>query len=127
MTAEYIRGGRCAVRPYLFARADAEAFVCNVFGAGIIARHETPSGAHLEVSIGDSILVMECGDSFPAGVETTQASVYVYIEDVDQAYERALAAGATSIAPPEDKPYEERQFGVKDPSGNTWWVSRYTG
>ncbi len=127
MDTEYIRGGYGAVRPYLFAGTDMEAFVCEVFGAGIIARHETPMGVHLEVSIGDSVLVLECGERFPDGVETTRASVYIYVEDVDGTYERAMARGAESIAAPADKPYDERQAGIKDTFGNTWWVSRYTG
>ena len=60
-------------------------------------------------------------------MEITTASVYVYVTDVDAAYDKALAAGATSIAAPEDKPYDERQCGVKDSFGNTWWISAYLG
>ena len=127
MTASYIRGGRCAARPYLFANADAEAFVTSVFDATVLARHETPGGAHLELAIGDAIVVIESADQFPEHVEITRGSVYVYVPDVDQAHAKALAAGATSIAAPEDKPYDERQCGVKDSFGNTWWISAYTG
>ncbi len=127
MNTDHIRGGRAAVRPYLYAHPDMETFVREVFDAEIIARHETPMGVHIEAGIGDSILILECGTRFPLGVETTRASVYIYVEDVDATYQRALAAGATSIATPEDKPYAERQAGIKDSFGNTWWVSRYTG
>ena len=127
MQTDFIRGGYGVVRPYLYAGTDMEAFVRNVFGAEIIARHETPMGVHLEVGIGDSVLVLECGERFPEGVDTTRASVYIYVEDVDSTYERAMASGAQSIAAPEDKPYDERQAGIKDTFGNTWWVSRYTG
>ncbi len=38
---------------------------------------------------------------------------------------RALEAGAASITPPEVKPYRERQCGVQDSFGNTWWISTY--
>ncbi len=127
MTTSHIRNGRCAARPYLFATSDAEAFVTSVFDATVLARHETPGGAHLEIAIEDAIVVIEAADQFPEHVETTTGSAYVYVPDVDKAYASALAAGATSIAAPEDKPYDERQCGVKDTFGNTWWISAYTG
>jgi PhnB protein len=44
---------------------------------------------------------------------------------VDDAYRRALEKGATSFAAPQDKPYSERQAGVKDSFGNIWWISTY--
>jgi PhnB protein len=47
------------------------------------------------------------------------------VEDVDAAYARALEAGGVSVAPPADKPYQERSAGVKDSFGNTWWISTY--
>jgi PhnB protein len=40
---------------------------------------------------------------------------------------RALSAGATSVAAPENKPYQERAAGIKDSFGNTWWIATYTG
>jgi uncharacterized glyoxalase superfamily protein PhnB len=46
---------------------------------------------------------------------------------VGDAYERALEAGGTSHAEPEDKPYDERTGAIKDSFGNTWWISTYTG
>jgi PhnB protein len=51
----------------------------------------------------------------------------VYVDDVDAAYQRALASGATSITAPEDKPYQERSAGVKDSFGNIWYIATYTG
>ena len=57
----------------------------------------------------------------------TWCGIYVYVPDVDAAYRRALAAGAISIATPEDKPYAERQAGVCDSFGNTWWIATYCG
>jgi PhnB protein len=47
------------------------------------------------------------------------------VDDVDAAYERAVEAGAQSLAEPEDKPYDERSAGVKDSFGNTWWIATY--
>jgi PhnB protein len=71
------------------------------------------------------VIVLEVCD--PAYPTATIASVYVYVDDVDAAYKRAIEAGATSIAAPEDKPYEERACGVKDTFGNIWYIATFTG
>jgi len=51
-----------------------------------------------------------------------RGSIYVYVEDVDAVYGRAIRLGAKSIVPPEDIQYDERQASV---IGNTWWLSTY--
>jgi PhnB protein len=51
----------------------------------------------------------------------------LYVRDVDGAYKRALEAGASSLARPEDRPYQERAAGVKDSFGNIWYIATYTG
>ena len=92
-----------AARPYLHDYPDQSDFVKHVFGAVEIERVEMgPKSFHVECQIGDSIVVLEAGD--PPHPSATLASVYVYVEDVDAAYRRALEFGATSIAEPEDKP-----------------------
>ena len=72
------------------------------------------------------MVVLEVG-TFPAHVKPTPASVYVYVADVDRAYRLALDAGATSVAAPDDKRYQERAAGVKDSFGNIWYIATYTG
>ena len=83
-----------------------------------------PESSHVELAIGDSVVVVEAG-RLPDSVTPTQASVYVYVPDVDAAYERALKAGATSLSEPEDKHYSERSAAIKDASGNTWYISTF--
>jgi PhnB protein len=122
---KHIRHGVGSVRPYLYGRLDMLELVKRAFGAVELERLEAGNGYHVEAKIGDSMVVMEVGDPpHPGG---TPASIYVYIDDVDAAYGRALAAGATSVAVPEDKPYQERAAGIKDSFGNTWWIATYTG
>jgi PhnB protein len=122
---KHIRHGVGSVRPYLYGRLDMLELVKRAFGAVELERLEAGNGYHVEAKIGDSMVVMEVGDPpHPCG---TPASVYVYIDDVDAAYQRALAAGATSVAAPENKPYQERAAGIKDSFGNTWWIATYTG
>jgi PhnB protein len=123
---KHIRHGIGSVRPYLYGDLKVPELVKHAFGAQELERLPAGNnGFHIEAKIGDSMLVLEAGNPpHPGG---TQASVYVYVEDVDAAYNRALEAGATSIIAPENKPYQERAAGVKDTYGNTWWLATYTG
>jgi len=125
LNTRHIRHGFGAVRPYLYGGLELPAFVQQVFGAVELERHEFGERSfHYEARIGDSVIVIEAGD-LPAHVSGTRASIYVYVEDVDETYGRALELGATSVAEPEDKPYQERSAGFTDASGNTWWISHY--
>jgi len=49
------------------------------------------------------------------------------VEDVETAYERALAAGAAAVRPPDDIPYGFRSAIVRDPEGYLWWPARWIG
>ena len=123
---KHIRHGVGSVRPYLYGRLDMlELVKAGLRRGGTGASRGRQGRFHVEAKIGDSMIVMEVSDPpHPGG---KPASIYVYIDDVDAAYQRALAAGATSVAAPEDKPYQERAAGVKDSFGNTWWIATYTG
>jgi PhnB protein len=122
--ASYVRHGVGMVRPYLYGNVDLLEFVQQAFGAVELERLAYGlSCFHVEAAIGDSVVVLEVGDPPPASA--APASVYVYVPDVDAAFGRALEAGAEEISPPEDKPYHERTAGVKDSSGNTWWIATY--
>jgi uncharacterized glyoxalase superfamily protein PhnB len=120
---KHVRRGLGSVRPYLHGPADLPAFLQKVFGAFVL---ETNEHGPTLLQIGDSLLWVEAGD-LPPEVTPWVGSVYVYVEDVDAVYDRAIALGATVIAPPADKPYSERQAGFVDAGGNTWWVGTYKG
>ncbi len=126
-STRYIRDGMGAVRPYLYGNASLVRLLTIGLEGEITGRHETPIGAHIEVKLGDGYIIVESSENFPDTMELTQSSTYVYVPDVDAAYERLIGLGAISISAPEDKPYAERQCGVKDGMGNTWWVATYTG
>ena len=53
------------------------------------------------------------------------AMLYVYVEDVDATYQRALQAGATSVSEPKDQFYGDRSAGVQDSCGNQWWIGTH--
>ena len=121
---KHIRHGIGSVRPYLYGRLDLPELLKKAFGAVELERLPVGNkGFHIETKIGDSIVVLEVGDPpHPAG---TRASIYVYVEDVDAAYKRAIEAGADSVAEPSDKPYQERSAGIKDSYGNIWYIATY--
>jgi PhnB protein len=76
---------------------------------------------HAAVRIGDAVLELgepEDRSGIPLG------GFFVRVDDVEAAYARALAAGATSIRPPADIPYDYRSAIVQDASGYMWWVAR---
>jgi len=93
------------------------AFIKRVFRATGTYRHDRPS----ELRIGDSIIMVN--DDSARGVVT--AFLYVYIDDTDAAYRRAIAAGARSIETPTDQPYGDRRAMVEDPWGNIWQIATH--
>ncbi|MDE3166621.1 MAG: VOC family protein [Acidobacteriota bacterium] len=111
------------VTPYLVvADGDAELkFLREAFGGVEQVCHRTPEGAvmHAEVRVGDSLIMLgQAGGTSKA----LPAALYVWIEDVDEVYGRALAAGAASQSAPKDMPYGHRHAGVVDGNGVTWWI-----
>jgi PhnB protein len=103
------------VTPYL-AVPDAQAlvdFVVKVFDAKEREVIRQPDGRirHAEVQIGDSIIML---GSTSSTFGTATATLYVYVDDADARYQKALDAGATSISKPADQFYGDRHAGVKD-------------
>jgi PhnB protein len=98
------------------------AFATQVLDGREVSRTPTSMGGiHCLVSVADSMLVLT-GGSAAAGQEIF-AVLHVYVPDVDACYWRALDAGAESLSPPSDRFYGERNAGVKDPTGNMWYVA----
>jgi PhnB protein len=112
------------VTPYLLVPdADVElSFLKAAFGATEVECHRNPDNTvmHAEVEIGNSLVMLG-----QAGGQWTPrpAALYLWVENVDATYAKALAAGATSESAPEDKPYGHRNAGVVDRNGVTWWIA----
>jgi uncharacterized glyoxalase superfamily protein PhnB len=53
------------------------------------------------------------------------ASLYLYVQDTDATYRQAMAAGGLSVMEPMTHFYGDRNAGVKDPSGNVWWIATH--
>lgn len=112
------------VMPYLILN-DVGAFsefAQEVFEAEEKMRH-TEDGSdrvvHLEVTIGDSTIM--AGES-NGQYNVQPAGLYIVVNSADEVYQRALDAGAESVMDLSDKEYG-RAAGVKDPFGNTWWIT----
>lgn len=77
---------------------------------------------HTEVRIGDSVIMM--GE--PGGdAKEMPGNIHLYVTDVDTTYRRALQAGGVSLREPEDQFYGDRSAGVRDPTGNVWWIATH--
>ncbi len=99
-------------------------FLQYTFDGEVKERMENPDGsvAHAEVRIGDSIVMM--GEPTEK-TETQPAHLYVYVNDTDETYDRALKGGAVSLMQPKDQFYGDRTAGVKDAFGNVWWLATH--
>ena len=99
-------------------------FTKQAFGAEVILNMPRPDGtvAHAEVRIGDSpVEISEASPEYPA----RSAMLHMYVPDCDAVYDRALAAGATSVREMRDEFYGDRAGGVQDPCGNQWFIATH--
>ncbi len=118
------RPGEHTITPYLTVKRaeDLVEFVKQVFGGVELFRTTgSAGGLHCEVTIGDSKLMI----GGYATVEEKPTALHLYVPDADAVYQRALKAGATSVEEPVDQFYGDREAGVKDPTGNVWWIATY--
>jgi len=112
------------ITPYLTVKRAEELveFVKHVFGGVEVLRTTgSAGGLHAEVTIGDSKLMI----GGYASVEEKLTALHIYVPDADAVYQRALQAGATSMEEPVDQFYGDREAGIKDPSGNVWWIATH--
>lgn len=119
----YIPPGYGTIVPYIFVDKPLEllTFLQNTFDAEELGRSNFPNGeiANLRVRIGTtSFMVGAAAQHVPH-----RPGVYkLYVEDADQSYARALENGATGEFPPTPMWYGDKQGGVTDPCGNTWFI-----
>lgn len=97
-------------------------FLKQTFDAKEVVRMDMPDGTvgHVELMIGDSRVMI--GDA-TAEWKAMPGRGYLYVNDADSVYNRALKAGATSIRGPADQFYGDRSAVVQDPCGNVWTIA----
>src|SRR5262249_24105954 len=76
---------------------------------------------HAEIRIGDSVIML----SDPMRGEHMTAALYLYVNDADATFKRALAAGGTSMMEPADMFWGDRMGSLTDPFGNHWTVATH--
>jgi len=122
------------VSPHLSVKGAAEAldFYSNVLGATERMRMEMPDGtvAHAEVEIGGSVIMVGeevpgGGDPSPETLGGSPVALFVYLEDVDDVFKRAIDAGARPIREPEDHFYGDRVAMFDDPQGHRWNIATH--
>ena len=126
MAVKPIPEGYHNVTPYLVVRDVAALieFLKRAFDAKETYRMPRSDGTvmHAEVRIGDSNIML--GEPMREW-KPMPASLYLYVEDADGVYRRAIESGATSLMEPADQFYGDRHGGVQDPSGNHWWIATH--
>ncbi|MGH6992217.1 MAG: VOC family protein [Caulobacteraceae bacterium] len=118
----YLPEGWPTLAPRIITAEPAElaAFITHVFEA----EGEIQSGRPTELRIGDSIVMVSDGGGER---EAMAAFVYVYVPDVDAAFQRAKERGAEAIAQPEMTPWGDRRATVRDPWGDIWQIATRLG
>ncbi|HEX2539485.1 MAG TPA: VOC family protein [Caldimonas sp.] len=126
--------GYHSITPYMIVRNGAAAldFYGKALGAEKTMQLDMPGGgvAHAEMRIGDStVMLSEENEAWDAkGPLTLGGSpmfLMIYVPDVDAAFDRAIAAGATVVRPVADQFYGDRSGTLKDPFGHQWTLATH--
>ena len=129
-----IPDGYPRVTPYLIVDGASSAidFYKSVLGAAERMRMGAPGDkvGHAELEIGDSVIMLadeapEVHALSPRTVGGTPVSLHVYVEEVDDVFAQAIAAGAKELQSVEDKFYGDRSGSFEDPFGHHWHVSSH--
>jgi PhnB protein len=118
--------GYHSVNPYVVVQ-DANtfiAFLVETFDGTEQSREVSADGVieHADVLIGDSlVMISEASDRYPA----RPCVLFVYVDDVDLTFERALSNGAKALRAPEDQPWGDRVGGIVDSFENRWWIATH--
>ncbi|HEY6420673.1 MAG TPA: VOC family protein [Candidatus Binataceae bacterium] len=115
-----------SITPYLQVEGAAKLidFLKQAFGADEILRITGEDGkiAHAQVRIEGSMVEMADAS---AEYKPNPTAIWLFVDDADAVYQRALRAGAKSIHKPTDQDYGDREASVKDPFGNHWYIATH--
>ncbi len=132
MSTKAIAPGFHSVTPYLTIKNAVEALEFYKKAFGVIEKYKIlmPDGrlGHAQIQLGDSQIMFaeECpewGNKSPETLGGTPVTLYVYVEDVDAFFERAVGAGAIELHPVADQFYGDRSGHLKDPFGHVWCIA----
>jgi PhnB protein len=133
--AQAIPKGYHTVTPNLFVAGAVKAidFYKKALGAEELMRFAGPDGKimHAEIKIGDSIIMvademLDQGVKGPKSLGGSPVSLFIYGENVDAAWKRAIDAGAKPLIPLDDQFWGDRGGCIEDPFGHHWWLAQHT-
>ena len=116
--------GYRTITPYLQVMPvdDVVNFVKQAFGGEELFRARGGAGGfHIEMKVGDSMLMVGGGGTWQGPARP--AGLLIYVDDADESYRRAMEAGATSIHEAVTQPYGDREGSVTDAAGNYWYIT----
>ena len=132
--AQAIPKGYHTVTPSLCVAGGAKAidFYKQAFGAQEIMRFPGPDGLlmHAEIRIGDSVVMLsdempDMGGKSPKSYGGTPVGFFIYTENVDAAWKKAIDAGGKSVMPLADQFWGDRTGCIEDPFGHRWWLAQH--
>jgi uncharacterized glyoxalase superfamily protein PhnB len=132
--AQAIPKGHHSVTPSLIVAGAAKAidFYKKAFGAEELMRFAGPDGSimHAELRIGDSIIMLgdempDQGARGPRSIGGSPVSFFMYGENVDAAWKKAVDAGAKPVMPLADQFWGDRTGCLEDPFGHQWWLAQH--
>ena len=133
-TTQAVPKGYHTVTPSLVIAGAAKAieFYKKAFGAEEKSRFPAPNGTlmHAEIRIGDSIIMMgdempEQGGRGPKSLGGSPVTLFIYQDNVDAAWKRAVDAGARVVMPLSDQFWGDRGGCLEDPFGHNWWLCQH--
>lgn len=133
-TAQAVPKGYHTVTPSLVIAGAAKAieFYKKALGAEEKSRFPAPDGTimHAEIRIGDSIIMLgdempEQGGRGPKSYGGSPVSLFIYLDNVDTAWKRAVDAGAKVVTPLSDQFWGDRGGSIEDPFGHNWWLCQH--
>ena len=122
-----IPNGHQGLMPYLMLQDAAKfgEFAKTVFNAALIFsknRDDNETVIHSELQInGCTIMFCDATEDW----KPQPANLFVYVENADETYQKALAAGCIRVMEPADQDYG-RSCGARDTFGNVWWITSVT-
>jgi uncharacterized glyoxalase superfamily protein PhnB len=126
MPVKPVPDGYSTITPYIMSADPGRliTFLKDAFGGELfhVSRQGDGKIIHAQVRILDSVVMVGGADS---GYPAEKSSFYLYLNDVDKIFQQALDAGAEKVFDLADQIHGDRMGGVKDPTGNTWWLAAH--
>jgi PhnB protein len=122
--------GPWTMAPYLLAGDAAReiAFCKAAFDAAVSEVATTPEGRVMHADLRFHGAALAIADLPPgtAYAEPARSPIFLYlhVDEIDAAFQRAIAAGASVKEEPADTPYGHRRCAFVDPAGFLWYLTR---